>query len=413
MVAKVISGKTIRGVLSYNENKVKAGVAHCLMANQFGCEPTELNFHTKLNRFDKLMAHNAKTKTNAIHISLNFDVSENLKPETLCSIAATYMDKIGFGNQPYLVYQHHDAAHPHIHIVTTNIQEQGKRIDLHNIGRNQSETARKEIEKQFNLVRAESKKKRQDIMNPIQVERAIYGRSETKRSITNAVHMALSYTFTSLPEFNAILRQFKVTADRGKEGTQMHAKKGLAYSLLDKNGNKIGIPIKASAIYGKPTLANLEKQFAINEKWRLPHKERVKSCIDNCFTSAVVTSQTEFSSALQKQGIYVLLRHSLDGRVYGITFVDNKTKVVFNGSDLGKPYSAKALLEKISDTPYAGSSGSTASTTETEGSGKTIEMNLGIGTIVDDLISAKQHDFTSPDAAMKRRKRKKKKNRSH
>lgn len=63
------------------------------------------------------------------------------------------MQKIGFGAQPYLVYEHHNAGHRHIHIVSTNIQRAGSRIKLHNVGRNQSEKARKEIE--FKLFKAQ------------------------------------------------------------------------------------------------------------------------------------------------------------------------------------------------------------------------------------------------------------------
>ena len=413
MVAKVISGKTIRGALSYNENKVKAGVAKCIMANQFGCEPKELNFHSKLNRFEKLTTRNQKTKTNTVHISLNFDVTENIGKEKLCQIASVYMDKIGFGDQPYLVYEHLDAAHPHIHILTTNVQENSKRIDIHNIGRNQSEKARKEIEKNFDLVQAESKKKKQELVSPIDVKRATYGKSETKRGISNAVRMVTqSYKYTSLPELNAALRQFNVVTDRGKEGTRMHSKKGLLYSLLDENGNKVGIPIKASSIYGKPILPYLEKQFKLNEALRQPHKDRVRSCIDKCLKGNESITQSAFGQALQSEGIYVLLRQADDGRVYGITFVDNKTKVVFNGSDLGKPYCAKAILDRISDTPYAGGAGSLFGKSENESAKKSIELNLGVTEVINDLITAKQFDFSSPDAAMKRRKKKKKKGRS-
>lgn len=32
--------------------------------------------------------------------------------------------------------------------------------------------------------------------------------------------------------------------------------------------------------------------------------------------------------------------------IYGLTFIDHKTKCVFNGSDLGKQYSAKAIIER-------------------------------------------------------------------
>ena len=54
--------------------------------------------------------------------------ADKLSKEKLKEIANEYMQKIGFGEQPYLLYQHHDAGHPHIHIVTTNIKADGKRI---------------------------------------------------------------------------------------------------------------------------------------------------------------------------------------------------------------------------------------------------------------------------------------------
>jgi type IV secretory pathway VirD2 relaxase len=157
MVAKVNSGKDIRGILNYNENKVMEGVAKCIHENLFGQEVGKLSFNTKLKGFENFMNQNRRATTKAVHISLNFHASEKLSQDTLTGIASTYMDKIGFGNQPYLVYQHFDAAHPHVHIVTTNIQRDGKRIELYNIGKNQSEKARKEIEEDFKH-REESKR---------------------------------------------------------------------------------------------------------------------------------------------------------------------------------------------------------------------------------------------------------------
>jgi hypothetical protein len=64
--------------------------------------------------------------------------------------------------------------------------------------------------------------------------------------------------FTSLAEFNAILQQFNVVTDRGAGNTLMREKGGLIYSLISENGEQMGIPIKASAIYNKPTLASLQ-----------------------------------------------------------------------------------------------------------------------------------------------------------
>jgi len=114
--------------------------------------------------------------------------------------------KLGFGDQPYLIYQHHDAGHPHIHVVTTNIQSDGKRIDLHHLGIRKSEPARKEIEKMFGLVVADAHARREAFrLNPIDVKKVQYGRAETKRAITNVLDAVLDkYKYTSLPELNAV-----------------------------------------------------------------------------------------------------------------------------------------------------------------------------------------------------------------
>ena len=124
----------------------------------FPRELIELSFNAKLARLEKLTQLNANVKTNALHITLNFSRREALDDEQLCAISDDYMQRIGFGRQPYLVYRHYDAAHPHIHLATVNIDSEGNRIETHNIGRNQSEAARKAIEEEYGLVKAEEQK---------------------------------------------------------------------------------------------------------------------------------------------------------------------------------------------------------------------------------------------------------------
>lgn len=407
MVAKVISGKNIRGVLNYNENKVKAGVAECIMASKFGCKPKELTFSDKLNRFDKLLSRNRNVKTNAIHISLNFDASEKISDDKLSQIINAYMTRIGFGNQPFLAYQHHDAAHPHVHIVTTNVQADGKRIDIHNIGRNQSEKARKEIEKHFGLVRAESRKQETDKIMPVNIARAIYGKSETRRSISNIVrYVAKNYRYTSLPEFTAALKQFNVIADRGREKTRMFEKKGLLYSLLDKDGKKVGIPVKASSIYGKPMLPFLEKQFKLNEVLRMPNKDRLRKCIDKTFENKKTLTKEAFTELLNKQNIYMLFRRNDENLIYGVTFVDNTTKTVFNGSDLGKSYSAKAIQERLTKLTSPDKIQFTESFKKPDTDYR--DTKTGLEQVVEDLITSKQYDYAPSDRAFRRKKKKKK-----
>ena len=178
-----------------------------------------MNFYQKLQDFEDRNVLNERATTKTLHGSLNFHTTEKMSNDKLKQIASLYMNKIGFGEQPYLVYQHFDAGHPHVHIVSTTIREDGTRINRHNIRRNQSEKARKEIEQLYNLVRSENQKQilKQQI-KPVDVAKVVYGKSETKRSITNIVNAVVNnYKFTSLPELNAALKQFNVIADRGKE----------------------------------------------------------------------------------------------------------------------------------------------------------------------------------------------------
>src|SRR5690606_14380648 len=113
--------------------------------------------------------------------------------------------------------------HPHLHIVTTNIRNDGSRISLHNLGRNQSEKARKEIELTFGLVKAEGQKSAEE-MSQIRVsaQKLTYGKTATKRAIANALIVVLNqYKFTSLPELNAILQLYNIMADRGEKDSKM------------------------------------------------------------------------------------------------------------------------------------------------------------------------------------------------
>lgn len=349
MVVRITSPHSLQRALNYNEQKCHKGKAVCIHAEGYLLSQEKMNFHNKLERLHDLQSRNERSKkSNTLHISLNFDPSEKLSREKLTIIAQSYMDKIGFGNQPYLVYEHHDAGHPHIHIVTTNIQADGKRIDTYNIGRNQSETARKEIELDFKLIRAGDKKQAQLInTSPVDIQKVQYGKSETIRSITNVLdHVINSYKYTSLAELNAILKQYNVIADRGRENSIVHRKGGLLYCLLDEKGNKTGVPVKASHLYSKPTLAVLEKKFQANETLRQPDKRKLKASIDWVLAKSP-GSLKEFTDALLKERVQTVLRQNKQGLIYGITFIDFRTKSIFNGSDIGKQYSIAGIESRI------------------------------------------------------------------
>ncbi|MGJ1269529.1 relaxase/mobilization nuclease domain-containing protein [Sphingobacterium spiritivorum] len=351
MVAIINSSHSIHRILNYNENKVKEGVAECIGAQNYPFDPDQMSFNMKLNRFLKQMELNQNTKRNSVHISLNFDSSEKGMPnEKLIGIADTYMQKIGFGKQPYLVYRHDDAGHPHIHIVTTNIEHDGRRIDLHHLGIRMSEPARKAIEKEYGLVRAEDRKRIQQNILPVNPVTVKYGKNPSKQAIQNVLQYVIgNYKFASFPELNAILQQYNLKADRGQPDSRTFIKNGLLYRILDSAGNPVGVPIKASLFASKPTLKFLEQKFLKNKEKGLTQKRRVKNAIDTILASKNVTLD-DLSKILDRQGIHIVLRTSENGLAYGITYVDHQTRCVFNGSALGKEYSAKQLMERCANT---------------------------------------------------------------
>lgn len=327
------SSNSLHNILNYNEQKVKQGLATCLEAAEYPKDVADLNFYQKLSRLEKLTELNQQTKVNSVHISLNFDPSEQLSEGLLKELAEVYMDKIGFTGQPYLLYRHTDAGHPHIHLVTTNIKPDGKRIELHNLGRNQSGKARKEIEIAFGLIKAEESRQREAYrLKPVDARKVVYGRVESKRTMGNVITTVLkNYKYGSLAELNAVLQLYNVTADRGSEDSRIFRHKGLVYRILDGQGNRVGVPVKASDFHFKPTLKYLTEKFVVNAIGRDQYKARLRNTIDLALLGGDL-SLSELIRKLQKEGIDMVLRQNAGGIIYGITYVDHRSRCVFNGS---------------------------------------------------------------------------------
>lgn len=351
MVAVINTGSSVRNIFNYNENKMEAGKAELIGEGNYPAAASELHKESRLKLLLKQLELNTNVKRGSVHISLNFDSSEsNISKSKLMEIAQSYMEKIGFGFQPYLVYQHHDAGHPHIHIVSVKVKSDGKRIDMQNIGRNQSETARKEIEKAFNLVPALGRQQ-EKILNikPAQSSVIKYGTAETKKAITAVLNAVIpNYKYTTIGELNAVLNLYNVTAVQGSKDSRMFLHKGLAYQILNDEKHPVGVPLKASSFYMKPTLKNLELKFAVNKTSRNPHLKRAKNAVDLAFMQNRIKSVFDLDRILIKEGIKTVERRNEQGILYGLTYIDHKTKCVSNGSSLGKSYSASGIEERCS-----------------------------------------------------------------
>lgn len=342
MVVRISTGKSIHGVVRYNENKRNQAVAKLIGSQGFAKGVENLTANQLAKRFEFLTSLNRRTKTNAVHISLNFAPGEKLSEKILNSLSKSYLEKIGFGEQPFLIYQHLDAGHPHVHLVTVNIDREGKRIETHNLGKNQSEQARKDIEKEFELVPAEN----QTRIGPSirELGKLVYGKESSKSGINTVLNQVWNtYVFTSLGEYNAILSGFGVIAYRGEKNSQRYQRGGLVYHVLDEKGRRAGIPIKASCFHLNPTLKKLEVKFLRNQVKKKELLGEVKSRVSELLQKS--KSLDQFRGGLKKSGVQLVLNHTQEGKIFGATYVDHHHHIGIKGSDLGKEFGAHGLAE--------------------------------------------------------------------
>ncbi|MFC6100841.1 relaxase/mobilization nuclease domain-containing protein [Olivibacter domesticus] len=359
MVAIINSSKSFHRPFNYNENKVAEGAATCIAAEGYPKDLADLSLSNKLNLLLHQSALHKTVERPAIHISLNFDPSDKLTDEKMTKIAADYMQRIGFGGQPYLIYRHKDTAHPHMHIVTTKVKGDGMLIPTQYIGRDKSEPARIALEKKYGLVPAQRDQlKALYRPEPVQAAKVIYSKSKTRAAIQNVLNGTLSeYRYAGLPQLNAVLRQYNVQAFRGSENSRTYKHGGLYYRAL-QDGEPAGKPIKASDLFvemskeedafnNKPTLAYLQHRFE-NFPPTLAAKSRLKKTLNLALHMKAPLSLEQFAEDLKNDKIDTVIRRSDQGLVYGITYVDHRDRnlSVFNGSELGKEYSAAAVMEK-------------------------------------------------------------------
>ena len=349
MVAKISIGSSLYGALAYNAQKVNADEGKLLATNRvFDGGDGQMDCARLLRDFCNCMPENVRTRNTVIHVSLNPHPDDRLTDMEMANIAQAYMERLGYGNQPYVIVKHEDINRHHVHIVSVNVDEKGKRIDKDFLFR-RSERIRKELEKEFNLHSAE--RKRGEIREA--ARKVDIGKGDMKKQIASVLlSVATRYRFQTMGEYRALLSLYNIHVEetRGKVGGREYH--GFVYSATDEKGNKVGNPFKAS-LFGKSAgYAAIEKRFSLSKKqiaekkFTEPTKRAVLQALGETY------HRDKFVSLLKAKGIDTVLRLTDEGRIYGATFIDHRTGCVLNGSRMGKDLSANALQEHFT-LPYA------------------------------------------------------------
>ena len=334
MLPKIKHHRNILVPLRYNERKVAEGKAVKIGAENFLRDYHRLSRADIVSRFRQRSSFNERLSDHGVHFSLNFGKTEQLDNPKMAQIADRYMSGMGFEEQPYVVYRHNDAGHTHLHIVASNVRADGAGIFIERDGMFRAHALSRELEKEFSLQHSErADRNDRQRFSVERAQRVVYGEPGLKRAISDVLNTVVRhYNYTSLDEYNAILKLYNVTANPGSEDSRLHRRGGLLYHALDADGNRIGVPIRASLFTLKPTLKNLEKDFRQNESRRHDLSERLHTAIGWAM-SGPAPDWNAFTQSLENDGIAVVtLRKDGNDRIF---FVDHAQRCAFSGVALG------------------------------------------------------------------------------
>ena len=340
MVAKISIGNSLYGALTYNGEKINKEKGRLLDTNKIYNDGSgSVDIRRAYEDFMRWIPTSSRTERPMMHISLNPHPDDRLSDTDFTRLAHDYMQMMGLGDMPYMIYKHEDIDRHHVHIVALRVGTDGRCIsDRNNFYRNKKVC--RELEQRYGLKPAEREK-----ITPDMSIKKIDPNGDIKRQVANTVKMVgMRYKFQSMGEYNAILGLYNVrcdTADGRVNGREYH---GLVYFATDDNGNTIATPLKASR------LGKFASRTAIDGRF-----ERAKEKIDVAPTKRKVadalsqsSGKDDFIAKLKERNIDVVFRYTEERRVYGVTFVDHDTMTALNGSRLGKEFSANALNARFS-----------------------------------------------------------------
>lgn len=350
MIAKINHIESLYAAVAYNRQKVDGGMARVIGGNRMigGAEETpDRSMRLTLLAFDNHLAANRNTEKPVLHISLNPAPDDKLSEKQFASLAKDYMERMGYGDQPYVVYLHEDTGRQHIHIVSVCIDDDGVKIDGSYEWRRSMKACR-ELEQIYGLKNIGDKEQN---LSGVYLKKADLARGDVKRQISNIVKSAAAdYRFQTFGEWSALLSCFNVEAKQVKGEHNGIPYNGVIYCVTDDKGNAIGVPLKSSLIgkkYGHEGLNDLMVKNTDDYKagkWSPKIDAEISLATRNC-----AGDRAKFTAALESKGIGVVFRENAEGRIYGATFIDHNTREVYNGSRLGKEYSANVFNDLFAD----------------------------------------------------------------
>ena len=348
MIAKISATENLGGALGYNFKKVEKGEASILLAAElYQSNDGNYTMEDVLADMEALIPEKCRTKKMVFHCSLNPHPDDKISDEQLVQVAREYMEALGYGKQPYIVFKHNDIAREHIHIVSLRINGEGKKIN-DKFEKRRSKKITDTLERKYNLI--PSSKIADKMMN--ETTKIDTTRGNIKEQVANIVRMVLKYyRFCSLGELNAILSKYNLAVEEVK--TEFRGKKydGLVYVPTDDKSNKVSTPIHASDIGRGVGYTAVQNRMQKSKQTIKPLIPTVRNKVLQAMRTSPQTEK-DLQRKLAEKGLRVVIRKNENGRIYGITFIDDEVGIALNGSRLGKGYAANIFNAYFSNSTY-------------------------------------------------------------
>lgn len=415
------------GVLFYNKLKTDKGEARVVLCHNLPIVPQDGNIDIRRlsEAFRPWMTHpRSRLREPVFHVSLNPNPKDRIDEMKMLEIAHYYMERMGYGDQPYVIFEHNDIERKHYHIVSSRIKPDGTTIDSFEY-KKRSKALTEEIEREFNLIPTVLGQQSAAFEELRKVE---YAQSNLKAQLSSVLYnLTDRYRFSSKGECTTLLKIFNIWMEECKGEVEGRPYAGIIYGALDEHGQRVGKPIKSSRISKKFGYKALQKEYSKTKRWIAGNKQKLEPTRIT-IREAMKTARTteEFAAAIRPGGISVVFHRSAEheNRIYGVTFIDHRNGLVINGSRLDKAFAANRFQELFTKAPATepqNRAERSQQSSDTENDWFT-QLSHDFGAISDifpdmDLFSVLLNEASRPDYwdewAQEYQRRKKKKKRRH
>lgn len=365
MIAKISTGSYVEGMVKYNHEKIKEipeGEEKGILLSVNNIKSND--FNDIVDAITSYNSLNENVKKPNIHISLSFHKEDILDNDTINSIADDYMKDMGYNDQPYVVYRHFDKEHPHIHIVSSQIKIDGKKIgDGNNFFKSQKIS--RELEEKYRITKAVGRNQPLEEKN---IEKAINEHLEKgKHSLTAIMNKVISNVLekrpTEIEQFDRLLEEFQlvrtivIDSEKNNKGHYFDLRP-IEFINSQPQSRKESHIIEGGELNPNYTLPKIEE---IIHKNKIQKEQLLKNTMGRVY-SVVNTILTNYKQSiiekesisreklsvlivnLKRKGIQLEIKRSQTGNnpntIYGLIFKDIKE---------GHNYSASELKIKTKD----------------------------------------------------------------